>query len=132
MFYDLTDKENLRKLLNYFFQSCREFSVRYPNDISGESETTGNPLLNGKQEFISLKDITVASWKGMKDAIEISGKLTDTAKEIFYNALKTRGLWNFSLWRDDKEVFVVGDFDDGVILVSDTELDGMKASKIIE
>lgn len=131
IFLSFVDKSNKKKLLDYFFLSCTDFSIIYPNDDLKGHYNAENPLLNGKKEVLALEGIKILPWEGMDDSIVISGKLSDAAKVFFYNSLATRGLWNFSLWRGNEEVFAVSDFDNGILFLSDDEIENMEELKII-
>lgn len=128
----LTDKEKQKRLLDYFFQSCAVFSIKYPVENNKEDYRQENSLLNGKKDFLALTGIHISPWQGMRDSIEIQGRITEEARSIFYGSLVTRGLWNYSLFRMGNEVFVVSDFDDGIIYVPNDEETRMKQAGIID
>lgn len=114
-YVSLNDKVEYRKILDALFLYCTDFIAIYPNDETEEDYRIGNPLLCWKNDFLALSDIHVATYGGMKNGIEIHGKLSEAAKSIMYSALDTRGIWQYSLWKDDLKIFEASDFDDGFI-----------------
>ncbi|WP_305784625.1 hypothetical protein [Symbioplanes lichenis] len=66
------------------------------------------PLSEGRPEFLALPGVEVGPWDGMRDAVEISGPLTEDARELF---LRLR-LWDFQLVRAGTVSLQVGDFED--------------------
>ena len=131
IFVSLVDKKKQKELLDYFFQSCTDFSVKYPNQGNAKDYQVDNPLLGYKSDFLELKKIDISPWNGMENSMEICGKINNSVKDIFYNSLKTRGIWNYSLLRNNKEIFIVSDFDDGTIILPDDEIEKMKKMNII-
>ncbi|MBO4990659.1 MAG: hypothetical protein J6E42_00715 [Firmicutes bacterium] len=116
-------------LLNFFFGKCTNFEVMYPNDDADDN--FDNPLLEGKNEFLKLKNITIAAWSGMKNSIRIFGVLDNDVKEIFYRSLNRKGIWKYSLFDNESEVFSVSDFDVGVLRISQAEFKHLIHTNII-
>lgn len=121
--------DNYSTILNYFLDVCTHYSVAYPGGT--DCFDSENPLMYKKDSFLRMSGIIISKWENMRDSISISGRLTSEAKQLFIDALRKKGLWNFSLYRDHKAVFAVSDFDFGLIDLPMSEIDELFEKQII-
>lgn len=121
--------ENYDKILNYFLEQCSHFTVAYPGEKNIFDPS--NPLMFKKDCFLKLSEITVSPWEDMTESISISGVLTSEVKEIFWDSLSQKGLWNYKLYREGVPVLSVSDFDVGVIDIPSDEINVLIRKKII-
>lgn len=128
VFVSLIKTKTQKKLLNYFFGKCTNFSVIYPKDNINNPD---NPLLEGKKEFLKLENISIDVWNGMEDSIKIYGNLNKSVQAIFYHSLTKKGIWQYSLFVNEEEVFIVNDFDIGVLNIPQVEINYLIKNKIV-
>ncbi len=100
-----------RALLEEYLVRADEFRVHVPD---GEG-----PLSHGRTEFMALPGVEVRPWSGMRDAIEIAGPLTPTARDLFVRLEPSiesfdpeHKLWDYELVQDGTVVLSIGDYHD--------------------
>jgi hypothetical protein len=97
-------------ILKYGVLSASHFEVRFPDDPT-------MTLSEGEEEFLGLPEVFVEPWSGMKGAIAVKGEMTKEARELFLQIIETRRirLWDFILFRDERKLLSVSDFDDRIV-----------------
>lgn len=129
VFISLVEKDTQKRLLDYFFKQCTNFSVMYPEGT--EATSLDNPLLAQKENFLRLKNTHITKWSGIENGIKISGLLTSEVQHLFYLSLQKKGMWCYSLFFKEDEVFSVSDFDVGQLKISQNEITSLIQKEII-
>lgn len=100
-----------RALLTEHLNRADQFRVHVPDG--------DGPLSYGRREFLALPGVEVRPWTGMRDAIEITGPLTSTARNLFLRLEPTietfdteQKLWDYELVRAGVVTLSIGDFHD--------------------
>ena len=82
----------------------------------------------GKQEFLNLPSTTISPYGGMENSIEVTGKLTRAAREIFltFTAPSFQGLkpdlWSFQFLKGTDVMLKVEDFTVALALLEESEV----------
>ncbi|MGM9988545.1 MAG: hypothetical protein ACI35O_15165 [Bacillaceae bacterium] len=105
------------KIFTFLLSCCDKFQITFP---SGDYDQE-NPLLGGKSEFENIKGITITASEEMNEAIMVTAKLNDNAKQLFAKMLQPSyigyksELWGFRLYKKKQLFITVSDFNVALI-----------------
>ncbi|MGS0763756.1 hypothetical protein [Syntrophomonas curvata] len=110
-----------KEIFLFFTDKSNNFVIHFPEGEEGF-------LNKGISVFKQLLDVNIKPWEGMKDSIEISGKLTRETKDLFvgYQTPAFNGehpeLWDFQYYLDGNIALYIGDFCDCVVYVTEEDM----------
>jgi len=117
------DNQQWQHVLSRALASADRFQVMTPDGAG--------PLSYGRTLFGSLPGVTVTSSDRMRDAIVISGELTNPIRDLFsstqtsineYDDDADTRLWDYQLLRGEVEILSIGDHSDLILEATDQDL----------
>ncbi|MCF6138850.1 hypothetical protein [Pseudalkalibacillus berkeleyi] len=118
---NIMDFDDWEKVYKSCLTYANHFNIVYPIGKCDEE----NPLMTGKDEFLSLSGTIQKPWDGMQDSVVISGGLNSTAIFLFNKYIEpsfngeSSYLWQWQLLKEDVPCIEVSDFNVCTITLSE-------------
>lgn len=123
------EKEGWKKLFFYFINKGDNFKIYLPPHEDGTKDSIGD-------DFSKLHKVNIKSWEGMKNSIEINGKLNKDSKELIikYETPSFLGghgeLWGLEICLEEEKLVYVGYFNDKLVYLDEFDLTFIKEENI--
>lgn len=114
------EKEDWKKLFFYFINKGDNFKVHLPLEADGTKDSIAN-------DFSKLSKVSMKSWEGVKNSIEISGELNKNSEELIIKYEKPSflgdnvELWGLEIYLKTEKLLHIGNFNDRLIYLDQND-----------